>query len=83
MHFDFILYRKNVSCFVLMMFSYDNNLHVFVGALRSEMAAHVSTGNIHNFYLAGQVYRGQAFSWSSASTFMANPFKEPSWYHFF
>ncbi|CAC01875.1 L-aspartate oxidase-like protein [Arabidopsis thaliana] len=43
------------------------------------MAAHVSTGNIHNFYLAGQVYRGQAFSWSSASTFMANPFKEPSW----
>lgn len=46
------------------------------------MAANVSAGNIHAFYLAGQVYRGQD-SWSSGFTFKANPLKEPSWYHFF
>lgn len=43
------------------------------------MAAHVSAGNIHNFYLAGQVYRGQAYP----NFGFTNPFKEPSWYHFF
>lgn len=46
------------------------------------MAANVSAGNIHAFYLAGQVYRGQD-SWSSGFTFKANPLKESSWYHFF
>ncbi|KAG7555285.1 Fumarate reductase/succinate dehydrogenase flavoprotein-like C-terminal domain superfamily [Arabidopsis suecica] len=39
------------------------------------MAAHVSAGNIHNFYLAGQVYRGQAYP----NFGFTNPFKEPSW----